>query len=302
MNKLLPHYPKVLALGKYATINWPWYAEEKLDGSQISFGVLDGKLVVRSKNQHIDLDNVPDLFVPAVTHIRGQWDKGNLPEGWIFRGEAFKSNKHNVLSYDRTPSGDLVIFDIQGTATGFIDRQALTSIAYRLGFDVAPMLASGTEPPSMDDINGLLDTESMLGGVPVEGLVFKPRDRSVQSYNNEPIVVKYVSEKFKEKHEKAWGAPRKAKSDIVALIAGTVSNEARWRKAVQHLEEVGALEWQPRDIPKVLEAVQRDIEEEEAPYIKDKLYEMYRRDILKASCKGVASWYKETLAQQALSS
>lgn len=292
-------YPKVLALGKYANVDWPYYVEEKLDGSQISFGVIDGELEIRSKGAQILLKDVPELFAPTVSTICKAYADGKLTEGWIYRGEAIKSNRHNVLTYDRIPKGNLVLFDIQEYGK-FLSRIELVNHVADLGCEVTSLLYRSIIPLTLEDLNDLLNTESMLEGVKVEGVVFKPTERDKVFGPHGPLIVKYVSEKFKEKMTKIWGAPRQAKKDIVQLIASSVSTEARWRKAVQHLEEEGNLEFQPRDIPKVIAAVQADILDEEVDYIRDKLWEAYRNDVLKASARGIATWYKDRLVEEAL--
>ena len=49
----LPSYPKIKYQGR---LQGQVYVQEKLDGSQISFGLVDGKLQVRSKNTALDRD------------------------------------------------------------------------------------------------------------------------------------------------------------------------------------------------------------------------------------------------------
>lgn len=53
----LPSYPKIYALGHKAIeelLHDDVCVQEKVDGSQISFGLLDGKLYISSKGAIID--------------------------------------------------------------------------------------------------------------------------------------------------------------------------------------------------------------------------------------------------------
>jgi len=86
---------------------------EKVDGSQISFGMIDGELMVRSKNQrlHIGADN--GMFNLAVDKIGFFADI--LTPGYVYRGEYFSKPKHNSLAYDRVPKNNIMIYDIEKT-------------------------------------------------------------------------------------------------------------------------------------------------------------------------------------------
>lgn len=60
--------------------------EEKLDGSQFSFGMVDGELVCRSKGKQLLLDAPEKMFSRAVEVVKGL----HLTDGWIYRGEYFQ--------------------------------------------------------------------------------------------------------------------------------------------------------------------------------------------------------------------
>ena len=53
---------------------------------------------------------------------------------------------------------------------------------------------------------------------------------------------KYVREDFKEQNAMAWRVANPTQKDITQAIIETYRNEARWRKAVQHLRERGELD------------------------------------------------------------
>jgi hypothetical protein len=79
--------------------------EEKVDGSQFSFGRFGGELRVRSKGRQFDPDAADKLFASAVAHV-AQLD---LRDGYTYRGEVLSKPKHNVLAYGRVPAGNVII-------------------------------------------------------------------------------------------------------------------------------------------------------------------------------------------------
>ena len=88
----LPSYPKVWNIGHPNTqklFKGPVVVQEKVDGSQFSFGVREGQLLMRSKRQDIYPPAVPKMFEPTVATAVNLFDKGLLTEGWYYRGEAF---------------------------------------------------------------------------------------------------------------------------------------------------------------------------------------------------------------------
>jgi hypothetical protein len=100
-----------------------------------------------------------------------------------------------------------------------------------------------------------------------------------------PLFTKYVSEKFKEKHqENPEFRSHKNKVDDFLLSYRT---EARWNKAIQTLRDSGQLEMQPRDIPKIMQQVKNDILEEETANIKEELFELFMKDILTVAVRGL---------------
>jgi hypothetical protein len=107
---------------------------------------------------------------------------------------------------------------------------------------------------------------------------------------------KYVSEKFKEKHDnKAYGR-KKSKNNWFSFCE-SYKTEARWQKAVQHLRESGELLGEPKDIGALIKEVQRDIVEEELEIVMNALWKFFQRDLMSTVTKGLPEWYKEQLAK-----
>jgi len=84
--------------------------EEKIDGSQFSFGIKDGQLFCRSQNKEQFPESTDKMFKLAVEKVRDVQDK--LTEGWTYRGEYLSKPKHNTLCYSRVPENNIIIFDI----------------------------------------------------------------------------------------------------------------------------------------------------------------------------------------------
>lgn len=53
-----------------------------------------------------------------------------------------------------------------------------------------------------------------------------------------------------------------------------------------------------KDIGKLLDEVQKDIQEEEQEAIKSFLWKEFKREILKEAVKGLPEWYKEKLLKR----
>lgn len=293
---MLHSYPKVYNLGHPAIAELfsdPVIVEEKIDGSQFSFGLHGDKLFCRSRKIDLVLDGPLGMFEEAVEAVKKVVDQ--LPEGYTFRGEYLKKPKHNCLAYDRIPKNHIIIFDVDRDNQDFLKYLDKFAIAKDLGFECVPLLFSGviTDPSK---ILHLMNRTSVLGGQLIEGLVFKNNKRFGR--DGKALRGKYVSEEFKEVQRAEWKKDNKSGKDILQLIGEQYKTEARWNKAIQHLKERNELENDPKDIGALLKEVNRDIEEECQEEIKDKLYKWARKDILRMAIRGFPEWYKQKLLEK----
>ena len=300
----VPNYPKVLTYGHQGTENvftGQILVEEKIDGSQIGFGFdEDGILCIRSHNQQIPLDQgievIPKMFRTAVRIIEERmtekWERFFYGSMWIY-GEYLEGPHHNVLSYDRTPEGHIVLFDaiLDGYWALYSE---LLEIAELLGFECVPLLFAG-EVANSTALATHLCAKPLLGGEIVEGVVVKNYHQLI-SLNGQvtPVFAKIVNEKFQESHGVTWN-----KLSPIQAVLESVSSEARWAKAVQRRLEAGELLNAPQDIGPLLKSIQIDFEAEEADDIARLLYKALRKDVLKAVTKGFAQWYKDRLVERA---
>jgi len=270
----------------------PVVIEEKVDGSQISFQRVGDSVLFRSRNQAIDT-NAAGMFekgVQAITQIASL-----LHEGWIYRGEFLAKPKHNTLAYERVPHGHVILFDIDKELEDYATREELELEAARIGLEAVPLLAQGLVK-TLEEFEALLQTPSILGGQLVEGIVIKNHGRFGK--DGKALMGKFVSTKFREKHDKSWKERNPKGQDIIAQIIETYRTEARWQKAAAHMRERGELKVAPQDIGPMIKEVNADVLEECQEEIKDILFKWAWKDISRGITRGLPEWYKEQLLLQ----
>lgn len=295
MSETLPSYPKIFNLGHRAISNLfegRVVVQEKVDGSQFSFGMVAGQLLVRSKGAVIDPQSPPKIFRGAVASVLEVAD--TLPPDLIFRGEAMQQPRHNTLAYDRFPKGHVALFDAGSAGEHYYPRDQLKTWADYLGFDIVPEFYDGTID-SIEQLRGLLTQPSFLGGQIVEGIVIKNYNQFTPF--NQVAMGKLVREEFKEMHSKEWRKDNPPPKDFIAELIETYRTPARWEKAAQHLREAGTLEGDVRDIGALIKEVVADVKEECADEIKDALFKYYWKKIGGGLHHGLPDWYKDKLAQ-----
>jgi hypothetical protein len=125
-------YPSIFAMGHRAIsdlLKHEVNVEEKVDGSQFSFGLVEASdvdvfypyqgdyrgfsnlaLKIRSKGCVMHIDAPEKMFNHAAATVRELADQ--LIPGWTYRGEFLARPKHNALAYDRVPKGNIILFDV----------------------------------------------------------------------------------------------------------------------------------------------------------------------------------------------
>lgn len=266
--------------------------EEKIDGSQISFGIINGELNIRSRGADMT-HQAPKMFAKGVEQI--EKCENSLLDGYIYRGEYLSKPKHNTLVYERTPTNYIIIFDIDRNGqTDYLSYKDKVYEARNLGFECVPMLYQG-KIDNFDDFIKLLDEESILGGTTIEGMVIKNYNR--WTVDGKTMMGKFVSEKFKEKHQKDRKGRNFISKDILTIIGETYRTEARWEKAIQHLKERGELTNEPKDIGPLIKEVHQDILEECKDEIAEKLFKWGWKQIYRRFTVGLPEYYKKKLAK-----
>lgn len=289
MSKVIPSYPSIERWDHYRVadvFDGPVLIQEKIDGSQFSAQLIDGELHFRSKGATKYLGDKDALFSKTMAHLDSV--KGLMNEGFIYRGEAMCSPKHNSLQYERAPKGNFVLYDIELPDGSFLPNDHIAYHAGLIGVDYAPTYHVGEI--SKDGIDRFLGETPLLGGKFTEGFVIK--NYAKRSGDGKVKMAKYVRPEFKEIHANEWKVTNPSRGDIIEGIIAGLSTDARRQKALQHLREAGLLENEYKDIPKVLNEIKTDILKEEEDEIKNALFKHFWADIARGVTRGVPEWYK----------
>jgi hypothetical protein len=298
----LASYPSIYNLGHAAIadlLQSEVIVEEKIDGSQISFGVRDGHLAMRSKGAEINVLAPEGMFAAGVETAKALHAAGKLRDGWTYRGEYLAKPKHNVLNYDRAPKDHIILFDINPGPEQYLPSDEKREVAAGLGLECVPQLFRGViEDPA--SLRALLDSMSCLGGQKIEGVVIKPATYDLFGRDKKCLFGKFVSEAFKETHARTWTKEHKTPGgkDIIATVGDRLTTQARWQKALIHLEEANALAHAPQDIPLLLKEVPPDVLKECEDEIKQELFDWAWPQIRRMVTRGLAEWYKEQLLKR----
>ncbi len=293
----IPSYPSVYNLGHRAIegiFAEPVHLQEKVDGSQFSFGVLEGEVRARSKGRQITVESPDAMFKSAVETVYELED--TLHPGWIYRGEVLSKPHHNSLEYSRVPKGNVILFDISTDAgERYLTPQEAFEESVRIGLEFVPYLGL-VKITSPEQFLEFLERDSCLGGCKIEGVVAKNYDRFCP--DKHVMMGKYVSEAFKEIHDKSWGDRNPSNKDIDAIIIDNFRTEARWEKVVQHLRDDGRLLDEPKDIGPLIKELNDDILGDEE-MIKDQLFKHHWKTISRGLARGFPEWYKGKLLERA---
>jgi len=271
----------------------PVLVQEKIDGSQFSFGYFDGELLFRSKKRQFTADTADDLFRTAVERV--QEISGFLKPGWTYRGEYLRKPKHNCLAYDRVPAKNIILFDVNIGEEDYLGTMELAREAERIGMESVPSFFYGMISDTQMLVD-LLNTQSVLGGQKIEGVVVKQYEMFDEG-TGKALMAKHVSEAFKEVNQGNFRRENPKPSDIREVLIQKYRNESRWNKAIQHLRDEGRLDESPKDIGPLIKEVQRDTLEEEEEQIKEMLFSYIKPHLTRGIVRGLPEWYKEKLME-----
>lgn len=292
---MINSYPSVTVLGHRLAenvLNGPVIIQEKIDGSQISFGIDEwGCLSMRSKNVQIDLE-APGMFGLAAEWAKKNWQY--LTPNWIYRGEYLQKPKHNTLAYERVPNHNIILFDICDGVESYLSYQSVVEEGKRIGLETVPLFGEGIFTRENIEYHKpeWLGLQSILGGQ-IEGFVIK--NYSVFTAEKKVAMAKVVQQNFSELNQKNWRKNNPTQSDILASLISTYQTEARWKKAVQHLRDSGLLEGATRDIPALLKEVNQDVLKECEGEIKQELFKYFWPKMAKGITRGLPEWYRAQL-------
>src|SRR5260221_495142 len=298
----LHSYPSIYNMGHRAVaalLTGPVYVQEKVDGSQFSFGLDEsGNILTRSKGAEIFLETTDKLFKGVVEYVHSI--KEQLHPGFTYRGEVLCRPKHNTLAYDRTPKHNVVIFDINSGEECYLAYEDVVKEAERLDLEVVPLIYTGNVE-SADQLKSYLETQSFLGGQKVEGVVVKPVGYNLFGVDKKALFGKYVSEAFKEIHGGEWKKNNPTQNDVIERVAMLNKTPARWQKSVQHLRDAGQITDSPQDIGKLMKEVNVDVLKECENEIKEELFKQAWPKIARIITAGLPEWYKKELLDKQFS-
>lgn len=293
------HYPSIFNMGHAAIIDLlktPVLVQEKVDGSQFGFMVNEsGQIYARSKGCVLNLEAPEKMFVQAIETVKEL--APILRPGWTYRGEYLAKPKHNALAYDRVPTKHIILFDINPGLEQYLPYEEVAAEAARIGLEVVPQLYEGMIT-DIQEFRRFLDTESVLGGQKIEGVVVKPVGYGLFGRDKKVLMGKFVSEAFKEVHGGAWKEANPGQLEILKRLEMDYQTQARWQKAVLHLKERGELEDSPSDIGKLMKEVGQDINKECQDEIKRTLYSWAWPKLQRAVVRGLPEWYKNELLKR----
>ncbi len=287
-------YSKIYNIGHRAIndiFNEDVFITEKIDGSQFSFGIFEGVLIMKSKGCVLIPEAPEKMFIQAVETVREI--QHLLVDGWTYRSEYLKSPKHNCLTYDRIPNKHIIIYDIDMGDQSYVTHEVMSIEANKLGLEVVPLLFYG-KIDSAEELLILLKRKSILGDVDIEGVVAKNYSRFCQ-HDGKVLMAKHVSEAFKETNSKNWKNTNPSGKDFVAILADKYRSEARWEKAIQHLRDGGELKNDPSDIGLLIKEIQLDVKDECEDEIREAVFKWAWKVISRKTTAGFPEWYKEKL-------
>lgn len=288
-------YSTIYALGHRAItelLSGPVTIEEKVDGSQFSMRRMGGELSCRSKGQDLVVEAPEKMFTKAVETAVAL----DLRGGWIYRCEYLMSGKHNTLAYSRPPNRNLVIYDVETGPACFLTPSEKAEEAKRIGLECVPLYFEGIVL-SLEQVQSMMDQDSLLGGCKIEGVVIK--NYALFTGDKKVMMAKRVCEGFQEKNAAEWKKSNPTQQDIVETIITCLRTDARWQKAVQHLREAGSLTESLKDIGPLMKEVPADILKEEREWIGEQLTKHFLPHIIRGATRGLPEWYKGELAKSA---
>ena len=298
---MINSYPQIYNLGHAAIadlLKTPVIVEEKIDGSQFSFYLSpERELQCRSKGAQINLLAPEGMFKAAVATICEAMPL--MRPGFTYRGEYLAGPHHNALTYNRIPAKHIIIFDVNTGLETYCTPEEKRMYAAELGLECVPELFRGMVA-DIDQFRALLETESVLGGQKIEGVVIKPASYDLFGRDKKVLMGKFVSESFREVHAKTWDTEHKKQGpqDILAALKSRYGTNARWNKAVIHLRERGEIENSPRDIGKIIKEVPEDLLKECEDSIKKDLFDWAWPQLRRMCTHGMPEWYKEELLKR----
>lgn len=284
--------------------------EEKLDGKQFRIeisknGVRCGSHKVDDINEgdkqfKLGIQKAKEVFKPLSDWLAD----ANSDQVFNVYAEYMPCLTSNAVAYKRVPSNNLVVFDVY-TNDKYLTYDEKNDFAKSWHLEcIYKMWEGNGKDFTKEKAEELLKQESpLLGNNPdhhyktVEGIVIKNYGKYYDSIrfpwlSGMFMCSKWVNEPFQELNKAANPSNKNSVDNLIEMYK---ANEARFRKAIQHLEEEGKLANEMKDLAILIPAVKDDIVEEDKENIKDALWKIFSSKILGVSVLGFPEFYKKYL-------
>lgn len=234
----MQHFPSIAHLPlnskrSFKGKNHKWIVQEKIDGSQLSFRVVEttvstafdssaGRREIESRGDEVfrELDSsagrriefhnkkkrvdgsAGTVFGRAVKMLSALIDR--FDPKLVYHGEAVCKPRHNVVDYSRTPRRYFILYDVYDTEIkSYVDLERLSSEAERVGLEVVQTLYVNSDPELepygvCSDLLKKIESreiESCLGGE-LEGIVLKHNSYIEEKRPAPPGVIQDHAEKI----------------------------------------------------------------------------------------------------------
>lgn len=275
--------------------------EEKVDGSQFRARLEpNGVMYFGSKNVEFDETHIPSgEFKLAITQMTTAFEKlkGDGKTYDIF-AEYLSAPKHNTLKYERIPKNNLYLFDAMVNGE-WLNESELIALANKMELEPPNLVAEFNKFPTKEDVDEFLIKPSILGGI-TEGVILKNRSVRYDYYGAEAfLTVKSVKTEFKELNREVWQKERKGGIRSIGELVGATleafSKKSIWLKSIQHLQDNGERTYTMRDMMKLVELVEEDMELEYKQEIMEFLYKTLKAQLKRELLKGLPEFYKDQL-------
>ena len=268
---------------------------EKIHGTNVRFGKINGGVIVGSRN-NIIFDGVYNKQFDGYGFYN--WAVENLPldelpEGFIFYGEFFGTGIQKGVKYFPEDKRHFAGFDVK-TSAGYLDWDAAVALYRKLGIDTVPELARGVF--DIESLRAFVDCPSTWAksqGVDSlsEGVVIRPLKEARDSRGNR-VITKFKSERFLEKAKKAKN-PKEPKEVSETFLAGAAyCTPARVENTIDKLRQEIDRDPDFSDIPLFLRLFETDVIKDAEDFPDDK---KDQKEFLKGAKSNAVPLYKEWL-------
>lgn len=300
-------FPKVLGLGQpllSEIFDDPIDLTSKIDGSQCRIHLTESNVQCGSKNVDMADMKMFDLAYQQADRIWKEKVWWTFGDDITLFTEFLNKPKHNVLKYDRVPRNNLYLFGALNDGK-HLKTEELIELANELQIEPPHIIVSQVKIDNPDDLNKYLETESVLGGTKVEGIVIRnsykfypPLLVSTMVFADYPLVGKLVRDDFKERLNKEWSGKKQREAPL-SKVTTEFLTEARFHKVIQHLADEGKITYEMHNLKSIIPEFYRDlVDEEHDEIVKVAMEEFWRQ--LKRKCDNVAvqEWKKFLIKKQ----